>query len=65
MVQCQAVELSNHNRELYCEITPAEFDAAWDRFTALCTDIDIEADDEAFQAGCRIEDRVISAREKL
>lgn len=63
MVQAQSVEFLNKNRQLYTEISAAEFDTVWDGFTALCTDIDIEADDTLFQAGNRIESRVKAARE--
>lgn len=63
MAQAQSVEFTNKSRDLYAEIPEAEFDAVWDRFTALCTDIDIEADDNVFQAGSRLEERVKAARE--
>ena len=65
MVQAQPVEYQNRSRDIHQEITEAEFDAVWDRFTALGTDIDIEANDTLFQTGNRIEGQVLDAKAML
>ena len=63
MAQAQSVEFTNKNRELYTDISEAEFDAVWDSFTSLCTGIDIAANNDVFPPGNRIVERVKAARE--